>query len=268
MSAASHSGRWAGDLALLALAARAAGDVAMSYFRRDPEVSWKNGGRSPVSEADFAANHLLAEQLRAARPDYGWLSEESDDDRARLEAETLFVIDPIDGTRAFLAGEPTWAVSAAVVHRGRPVAGVLYAPALGEEFTATAGGPALKNGEAVKVRAPEETLRIACGKDVLDRFDAAIRPRIERVPHVPSLAYRIAMVADGRLDATLVKPDAHDWDIAAAEVLLEAAGGSLCDCNGAAVEYNRAEVSHGFLCAAAGPLAASLIRQFSWPGKG
>ncbi|MCX8996303.1 3'(2'),5'-bisphosphate nucleotidase CysQ [Rhizobiaceae bacterium BDR2-2] len=261
---------WADDLELLRAAAREAGRAVMGFFRNDPHVSWKNGGRSPVTEADFAANRILADRLRPARPDYGWLSEESDDDASRLSHETLFVIDPIDGTRAFIAGEPTWVVSAAVVHRGRPVAGVLYAPVMEEEFTAVAGGPALRNGAAISVNAvrPDGPLRLACGKDMLGLFESGFAARIERAPHVPSLAYRLAMVADGRLDATLVRPDAQDWDLAAAELVLEAAGGALCDCNGEAIAYNRPDVSHGFLCAAAAPLIGPLLRHFSWPREG
>jgi len=261
---------WDDDLALLSQAARAAGEVAMGYFRKDPEVTWKNGGHSPVTEADFAANRVLDERLRAARPGYGWLSEESDDDPVRLGCETLFVIDPIDGTRAFIAGEETWVVSAAVVHRGRPVAGVLYAPVMDEAFSAVAGGVALKNGQPITVNRadPAARLKIACAKDMLGHFDSAFAARVERAPHVPSLAYRLAMVADGRLDATLVKPNAHDWDIAAAELVLECAGGVLSDCNAKPVAYNRPAVSHGFLCAVAEPLQEPLLRHFSWPGKG
>ena len=261
---------WDDDLALLLQAARAAGEVAMGYFRKDPEVTWKNGGHSPVTEADFAANRVLDERLRAARPGYGWLSEESDDDPVRLGCEALFVIDPIDGTRAFIAGEETWVVSAAVVHRGRPVAGVLYAPVMDEAFSAVAGGVALKNGQPITVNRadPAARLKIACAKDMLGHFDSAFAARVERAPHVPSLAYRLAMVADGRLDATLVKPNAHDWDIAAAELVLECAGGVLSDCNAKPVAYNRPAVSHGFLCAVAEPLQEPLLRHFSWPGKG
>lgn len=270
MTGVVEKGLWDGDLDLLREAAREAGKTAMRFFRNAPEVTWKNGGHSPVSEADFAANQVLADRLRPARPGYGWLSEESDDDRARLDHETLFVIDPIDGTRAFIAGKETWVVSAAVVHRGRPVAGVLYAPVMDEEFTAVAGGPALKNGEVLKVRTPsaDEKLRIACSKEMLRHLGEDLAGRAERVEHVPSLAYRLAMIADGRIDATLVRPNAHDWDIAAAELVLEAAGGALSDCNGAAVEYNRADVSHDFLCAAAANLLPVLARHFSSPGNG
>ncbi len=131
---------WRSDLGLIADAARQAGDVALGYFNQSPEVWWKNEGRSPVSAADFAANQKLESILRTARPDYGWLSEETDDDGDRLSRETLFIIDPIDGTRAFLAGQDLWCVSVAVVRHGRPVAGVLYAPALEELYEAVEGG--------------------------------------------------------------------------------------------------------------------------------
>ncbi|NLH79589.1 MAG: 3'(2'),5'-bisphosphate nucleotidase CysQ, partial [Phyllobacteriaceae bacterium] len=98
------------DLSLLAETARAAGDVALSFFRRDPAV-WHKSGGSPVSEADVAVDRLLAERLCAARPAYGWLSEETADGPDRLERRRVFVVDPIDGTRAFLRGDEEWTVS-------------------------------------------------------------------------------------------------------------------------------------------------------------
>lgn len=257
--------RWDADLALLVSAARDAGAAAMTYFRKDPEVTWKNGGRSPVTEADFAANRVLADCLRPARPAYGWLSEESDDDPVRLTQETLFVIDPIDGTRGFIDGSADWVVSAAVVHAGRPVAGVLYAPVRDEVFTAVQGGPAHKNGVPLAIADPrrDAPLRISAGKDMLKRLDPAFAAGVERTAHVPSLAYRIAMIADGRIDATLVKPHAHDWDIAAAELILECAGGRLCDCEEMPVIYNRPDVSHGFLVGAGNAVMPGLLRHFS-----
>ena len=133
------AGSWAEDLDLIRAAASAAGEVAMGFFGKSPEVWYKNENRSPVSAADFAANEKLAQMLRAARPNYGWLSEETEDDAARLGCETLFVVDAIDGTRALIAGLDSWCVSVAVVHRAVPVAGVLVAPALGEDFWAAAG---------------------------------------------------------------------------------------------------------------------------------
>ncbi|MCP8897495.1 3'(2'),5'-bisphosphate nucleotidase CysQ [Shinella daejeonensis] len=243
---------WSADLDLLAAAARRAGARALEFFGRQPEVWWKNGGRSPVSAADFAANDILKEMLLSARPDYGWLSEETDDNAARLARPTVFVIDPIDGTRAFIAGKDVWCVSAAVVHAGRPVAGVLFAPALDELFTAAADGPALCNGRRLAVTPPDAArpTRMAAPADMADHLDRRSFGDVERIAHVPSLAYRLAMVADGRIDATLVKRDANDWDLAAADLLLARAGGALVDIDGTAITYNRAVVRHGTLCAA------------------
>ena len=98
------------DLDLLEETAREAGEIARSFWREDPQV-WDKGGDDPVSEADFAVDTHLKERLLAARPDYGWVSEETEDDMARLEADRVFIVDPIDGTRSFVAGEPTWAHS-------------------------------------------------------------------------------------------------------------------------------------------------------------
>ncbi|OCP00243.1 MULTISPECIES: 3'(2'),5'-bisphosphate nucleotidase CysQ [unclassified Ensifer] len=262
MSETAPSGAdWTADLELIRAAAVVAGETALGYFRKGPDVRWKNEGRSPVSEADLAANDVLKTRLLAARPDYGWLSEETDDDQSRLSRDTVFVVDPIDGTRAFIAGKELWCVSVAVVHRGQPVAGILYAPALDELFEAGAGRAALRNGTPISVREAKagETLHLAAAEDTIGKFAPAYRSAVARVPHVPSLAYRLAMVADGRIDGTLVKRNSHDWDLAAADLILAEAGGALVDLDGKALSYNRSTVIHGVLCAAARPLLPGLI---------
>lgn len=252
--------QWTSDLELITEVARAAGEKALSYFRKDPDVQWKNGGRSPVSEADYAANDILKEKLLAARPNYGWLSEETDDDDARLGCDTLFVVDPIDGTRAFIAGKDVWCVSVAVVHLGRPVAGVLFAPALDELFQATEAGPAIKNGVPITVTTRNgDEVRIALAEDTVKLLAPGYRTGVSRIPHVPSLAYRIAMIADGRIDGTVVKKNSHDWDLAAADLILERAGGALFNLGGQPLSYNRPNVRHTVLCAAATPALPALI---------
>ncbi len=237
------------DLRLIRETAIKAGDIAMGYFRSNPQVWYKNG-TSPVSEADMAVNTFLHDNLRAERPDYGWLSEETADDQSRLSGNAVFVVDPIDGTRAFVKGDDRWCVSVAVVRNGLSTAGVLVCPARGEVFEAHIGADALKNGDPIHVCVQGEAISIAAAQSVLNRLPKTFMQNKQSAPHVPSLAYRIAMVADGRLDATLVRPDAHDWDLAAADLILRRAGGAMVDPSGAQLRYDRKSVKHGVLIAA------------------
>lgn len=246
------------DLDLVREAAAEAGRIALGYFRNDPEV-WLKAGQSPVSAADLAADRYLRETLLSARPGYGWLSEESPADPARGGART-FVVDPVDGTRGFIEGLNLWCVSVAVVEAGRPLVGVLDCPARGEVFAASLGGGAFKDGVRLLVRSPGERLALGGPKPLVDALPASLLERAQRLPHVPSLAYRIAMIADGRLDASFVKPNAHDWDLAAAELILAEAGGRLVDASGEAPGYGRPGSSHGVLAAGSGRLLDDLHR--------
>jgi myo-inositol-1(or 4)-monophosphatase len=245
------------DLRLLRDAAREAGIIAMRYFGNSPQV-WLKGGTSPVSEADHAADAYLRQTLLAARPDYGWLSEETEDTPARLSARRTFVVDPIDGTRGFLEGQRSWCVSVAVVEKGRTLAGVLECPATEETYWARLGEGAFRNGQRIAVREPAETAEISGVKQLIDLMPAEWRARLKRAPYSPSLAYRLAMIANGTLDATFVKPNAHDWDIAAADLILREAGGQLLDQHGRAPLYAGEVIRHGVLAAGSGELLAVL----------
>jgi myo-inositol-1(or 4)-monophosphatase len=249
----------ASDLALLLDAAREAGRIALSYFKQSPEV-WLKGGTSPVSEADYAADRYLHETLLAARPDYGWLSEERADDAARLAARRTFVVDPIDGTRGFLEGRRDWCISVAVVERGRSIAGVLECPARKETFSAVLGGGAFKNGKQLTVGEPRPTPLVGGPAEFVNALPQDIRRNVKRAEYVPSLAYRLAMVADGSLDASFVKPNSHDWDLAAADLILREAGGDLLDENGQAPTYGGAHIRHGALVGGSGALLAVMAR--------
>jgi myo-inositol-1(or 4)-monophosphatase len=206
----------AGARDLLADAVREGGALALQTFRGELK-SWIKGKSSPVSEADLAVDALLRQRLIAGN-DFGWLSEETEDDPSRLQKAHVWVVDPIDGTRAYLAGQSEWVISAALVHDGRPAVAAVYAPATDELFDAL----------------------------------AAIEPRIETVPRVPSLALRLARVAAGALDATFTAPGSHDWDLAAADLLVHEAGGALTTLTGDRLIYNQANPVHGALVAAGG----------------
>jgi myo-inositol-1(or 4)-monophosphatase len=241
-----------GEIALLSDAAARAGEIAMRYYRRDPGV-WMKVGDSPVSEADIAVDTFLKESLLRARPDYGWLSEETPDARSKGVSGRAFVVDPIDGTRAFIEGRKTWCVSVAIVEDGRPIAGVLDCPAREERFWAVRGRGAWKNGEALQVRPPRGPARVAGPRELIDRL-AMPSDQLDRAHYVPSLAYRIAMVASGRLDASFVRPNSHDWDLAAADLILNEAGGSLLTRSGHAPRYLGEDPKHGTLAAGSGEL--------------
>lgn len=248
----------AADLALIRDAAGEAGAIAMRHFRRDPEV-WLKNGRSPVSQADIDVDNHLRDLLLRARPGYGWLSEETEDNDARLGAARTFVVDPIDGTRAFLEGHSTWGVSIAVVENGRSIAGVLECPARKQSFTALRGGGAMRDGLAISVRSPGATLDIAGPKPMVDMMPAALLDRTRRYRYVPSLAYRIALVASGEIDATYVKPDSHDWDLAAVDLLLEEAGGAVLDTSGQRLRYAGPTPRHGALAVGSGALLSAML---------
>ena len=252
------------DIDLLVEAALAAGREAMRFFRSEVKIWWKNEGTSPVTAADYAANDILVTKLRTARPDYGWLSEESEDDSLRLSQDRVFIVDPIDGTRAFMAGKDTWVVSVAVAETGRPIAGVLYAPALDELYLATEDGRVEKNGRglALTPHPPGAPIRISGADEAINALRIE-RSRLNRLSRIPSLAYRLAMIADGRLDATIVKPNSHDWDLAAAHLILGNAGGMLTDKAGSEPPYNRAVPRHSTLIATRPELHKTILSALS-----
>ncbi|MGE0502889.1 MAG: 3'(2'),5'-bisphosphate nucleotidase CysQ [Rhizobiaceae bacterium] len=256
----------AGDLELIRTAAREAATIAMRYFKAEPEVWWK--GQSPVSEADYAVDRFLRDLLTKARPDYGWLSEETVDTPERLTARRTFVVDPIDGTRAFLEGRSTWCVSIAVVEAGRPLAGVLDCPAKNRVFEAARGGGATLDGGAITVVAAAASPLVAGPKALVDVLPPELLARIRRAPYVPSLAYRLAMVACGELDGTFVKPNSHDWDLAAADLILAESGGTVVDAAGRLLQYAGPDPSHGPLAAGSGELLERLVAAINPPDPG
>ena len=227
-----------------------AGHLALSMFRT-PVKQWSKAGSSPVCEADIAVNRLLRDRLTGARPGVAWLSEESADDASRLTARYVWIIDPIDGTRAFLAGLPDWTISAALVDHGRPIAACLFAPVTNEFFLASANNGVTCNGATIGVTrgASLAKARIAGPKSFAHRL-TSFAPDLVLMPRVHSLALRLARVAQGTCDIAIAGGDSHDWDLAAADLLVHEAGGALTHVGGGTVLYNRPELRHGILLAA------------------
>ena len=236
------------DRERLATAVKEAGAVAHKFFR-GPLKSWTKGeGDSPVSEADIASNDLLRRHLVEAGD--GWLSEESENDPTRLAARRVWVVDPIDGTRAFIAGREDWSVSVALVVDGRPTVAALFAPATDELFLATVGGGATRNGSAIRASAGGglEGARVGGPKRMLERIVSS-GTGIVPMPRVHSLALRLARVAHSELDAAVAGGNGHDWDLAAADLLVHEAGGMMTALDGQVLIYNRPDPVHSVLIA-------------------
>jgi myo-inositol-1(or 4)-monophosphatase len=246
------------DRDLLAGAVRDAGRLALRWFK-GPLKTWTKGvGDSPVSEADIASNDLLRERLLLAGE--GWLSEESENDPARLDAQRVWIVDPIDGTRAYIAGREDWSISAALVEGGRPVVAAVYAPVTEELFVASVGCGATRNGAPIQASLGDtlEGARVAGPKKLLDRI-AASGPAIVAMPRVHSLALRLVRVAHSELDAAVAGGSGHDWDLAAADLLVHEAGGTMSAIDGKALIYNKPEPVHGILVAAGRGRHSALI---------
>ncbi|WP_238119907.1 MULTISPECIES: 3'(2'),5'-bisphosphate nucleotidase CysQ [unclassified Xanthobacter] len=226
-----------------------AGALALSMFRSGVKA-WSKDDRSPVTEADLAVDRYLHQRLTALAPDYGWLSEETADAAARLTRRRVWVVDPIDGTRGFMNGAPDWAVSVALVEDGRPLLAALFAPMLEEMFTARRGAGAHRNGSALTAgqRADLAGARAAGPSEALDRLAAAAA--ITRMPRGHSLALRLARVATDEVDVAVSRADSHDWDLAAADLVVEEARGRLTTLDDAPLIYNRATPRHAALVCA------------------
>jgi myo-inositol-1(or 4)-monophosphatase len=250
------------DTALLTAAVREAGALALSMFRTELK-NWTKGASSPVSEADIAVNDLLEDRLRSATPDYGWLSEESVDDEARLGKRLVWIVDPIDGTRAYLAGREDWCVSVALVEDAVPVLAAVFAPASAEFFIAARGTGATCNDAPVQAT-PGTRLdfpRIAGPKPLVERLHRG-PGEISLYPRIGSLALRLCRVAEGRLDAAFAGGQSRDWDLAAANLIVQEANGNMTALSGDTILYNRREVIHGVLVAAGRDRHASIVEHF------
>jgi myo-inositol-1(or 4)-monophosphatase len=236
---------------------REAGEIALKTFRGEIR-SWTKGHNSPVSDADIAVDLFLREKL--SRPGIGWLSEESVDDLKRLDSERIFIVDPIDGTRSYLAGREDWSICAALVERGRPVAAAIYAPALREMYVASAACGASLNGARIETStgASLDGARVAGPQQCLDRV-AKLAPAAVAMPKIHSLALRFARVASGQIDVAFASVNARDWDLAAADLLVHEAGGAMTGVSGEPLVYNLQLSAHGALIAAGRERHAALI---------
>jgi len=253
---------YATDLALIRDAALAAGELALAE-REAGLKTWSKSGGSPVTSADMAVDRVLKDVLLSARPDYGWLSEETEDNVDRLTRRRLFIVDPIDGTVAYMKGKPWWCIPIAVVEDGRPVAAVIHAPALNETFCATLGGGATLNGQPIS----------ASDTDDLDDASVLADARLMEGPHWDepwppmryekrnAIAYRMALVAAGAFDAAIALTPKWDWDVCAGALIAQEAGAIVSDHHGQPWRFNQADPRQNSLICSAPALHPLIVRR-------
>lgn len=228
----------------------------MSFSGKTARQWDKGGDEGPVTEADMAVNSMLEEYLLTARPGYGWLSEESEDSHDRLSLERVFVVDPIDGTRSFIEGSKTWAHALAVVENGEVTAGVIYLPLMDKLYSAARGMGAFLNDKPIRAHDMDDLGRasILAARPVMSQanWEDGDVPNFHR-SYRPSLAYRMALVGEGRFHGMLTLRPCWEWDIAAGDLIIREAGGQSTDKNGRRLTFNnRVPQQNGLIGATTG----------------
>jgi myo-inositol-1(or 4)-monophosphatase len=246
---------------------RQAGDIALKYYHGDLK-SWEKKPGDPVSEADLEIDTFLKEWLLDTHPNYGWLSEETVDDPARLSKDRVWIVDPIDGTRSFIAGKPEFTICAALVEQGRPVLAAVFNPVTEEFFQAAEGQGAFLNGEKLEC-SPKTNLNHA--RLLASRKAFEWHNWLEDAPgadfsHLNSIAYRMVTVASQAFHASLSLSAKSDWDIAAADLILSEAGGLSTTSQGAKLVYNQKNPVHDTVISsglALHPLLLDMLKDFT-----
>jgi myo-inositol-1(or 4)-monophosphatase len=257
------------DFALLRATVREAAELALSFKTGAIAHGRKDDG-SPVSEADHAVDQLLAARLRTARPDYGWLSEESAPDLKRHGAQRTFILDPIDGTRDFLRGGKDWTVAISIIEEGTPILAVIANPARDETYEARAGRGAYLNGRRIFA---SKASHLEGARIVVSRSAAAKNPWRGPWPGAVltganALAYRLALVASGEADVAFALNPKWEWDIAAGALLVSEAGGAITSASGAPLQFNSPEAKVSGFIAAAPKLHPVVVERLRKPGHG
>lgn len=251
------------DLELALQAARAAADVVRSYIGRSLGVRHKSPDQ-PLTEADLAADALLRERLRGARPEYGWLSEETADSPERMERNAVWIVDPIDGTRSFIAGRPEFSISVGLAVDGVPRVGVIVNPATREIFHAVRGQGAFWRDELgdeprpLRAEPRPGAELVASRSDVKAPWLQAIGGGWTLRP-IGSTAYKLALVAAGRAAGYITRGRRSEWDVCAGVLLVEEAGGRITDATGAAIPFNRRDTDIDGVIAASARLHVQLL---------
>lgn len=250
------------DLKLLLEAAAAAGKIALKYFQKDVDTWDKGDGQGPVTQADLEIDQMLNAELLSARPNYGWLSEETEDDQKRLQHDQVFIVDPIDGTRSFINGHENFATSIAIARKGVVETAVVHCPVKELTYWASLGKGAFLNNDSI-VHSNADVVHsarvLASGAQMKSDLWQGQPPPIER--HFrSSLAYRLCLVAQGRFDGMITLRDTWEWDVAAGDLICREAGATVSDKFANLPNYNQPKPALPGIIAAAPVLHNGLMR--------
>jgi myo-inositol-1(or 4)-monophosphatase len=247
-------------------AALAGGDVIARHASAERRASWEKSDDNPVTAADLEANAAIGAVIRKAFPDDAWLSEETADGAARLGAERVWIIDPLDGTKEFVEGVPEYAVSIALAVRGRPVAACIYQPVTRECFTARAGGGTFLDGKRVAVSSAAglaESVMLSSRTEMKRGQVEGFRALFARIEPVGSVALKLALVAAGHADVWVSAAPKSEWDVCAGDLLVREAGGTFVSLAHGERTYNQADVLLQPLLAAGPARLVDALRRIS-----
>ncbi len=258
------------ELALAKKAARAAGEILRGYWRRGGYEIGSKGHDNPVTAADLEADRAIKKLLRDPFPGYGWLSEETADNDDRLKCQRVWIVDPLDGTKEFIKGIPEFAVAIALVEDGVPVLGVTYNPIKREMYWAARGVGCHLNTRRVRVtrkRTLKRATVLASRSETARGEWQGFRGMMLKVSPTGSVAYKLAMVAAGKADATFTRSPKSEWDIASGAALVIEAGGTITDIKGREIRFNQRNVKLEGLIADNTALHAALMKVAPHPAR-
>jgi myo-inositol-1(or 4)-monophosphatase len=255
---------WTQEFEQLEVAMRAAGAEALRLAVAGFETI-KKPDQSPVTSADLAVNHILHAHLLSAFPQDGWLSEESPDDAGRLQKDRVWVVDPIDGTKAFINRVPEFCISVALIEQGRPIVAAIYNPSTNEFFGATRGGGLRLNREPVEPRQVSgrqpPMIALSSWERQIGRFIAL--DAVTQYRPMLSIAWSLALTACGRIDAVATYEPENEWDVAAGVLLIDEAGGTITDGSGQELIFNRPTPRYRGIIATSPSCPASLTQELA-----
>ena len=239
-----------------------AGKIALR-LQTNLQIKYKTENQ-PVTNADIEINNFLFNFFKNNTPNFGWLSEESLDDKSRLNSDFFWCLDPIDGTRSYISGKPEYTISLALIKRFEPILGMIFNPVTNEFFFAEKNSGAFCNHSKISVAKKTEldscSFAISSSEEKkLKSFDFVKDNKIKKLG---SIAYKIALVAKGKIDIAISLTKKNDWDLAAADLLIKEAGGNIMETNGKKIVYNSENLNINSVIASNSKIISELKNKF------